>query len=222
MTKKITSIIIGVLLIAAGILLMGNILEVWNVDIFFEGWWALFIIVPSVLGLFNYDTRLSSVHGIVIGGMLLIAARGIITWSMFGKIFFPLVLILSGSSIIFNIVRFKRDTKKSSENEKNYIAIFSGANEVYSNEPFVGANMTAVFGGIEIDLRNAIIKEDVTINCMTVFGGAEIYVPQNIKVKTKGLPIFGGIENKSGQKQEENAPTIFVNYTCIFGGVDIK
>ena len=43
----------------------------------------------------------------------------------------------------------------------------------------------------------------------------------NIKVKIKSTPIFGGVTDKSVHNQESEH-TIYINSTCIFGGVDIK
>ena len=55
----------------------------------------------------------------------------------------------------------------------------------------------------------------------TIFGGATIIVPEDVKVTVKGLPIFGGAENKA--IANENAKKeLIINYTAFFGGLDIK
>lgn len=51
--KKISSVIWGIVLIAAGALFALNALNLTNIDIFFDGWWTLFIIVPCAVGLFT-------------------------------------------------------------------------------------------------------------------------------------------------------------------------
>ena len=56
----------------------------------------------------------------------------------------------------------------------------------------------------------------------SVFGGIDILVPDNVVIKTKSTSIFGGVENKKEVTNDENKTTIYVNATCIFGGVEIK
>ena len=72
-----------------------------------------------------------------------------------------------------------------------------------------------------LDLRNAIITEDVVINSTCIFAGIDIFVPQNVQVKVAGVPVFGGVDNKAANAAP-GAPTVYVNSTCIFSGVDIK
>ena len=47
-------------------------------------------------------------------------------------------------------------------------------------------------------------------------------MPDNVNVKVKSTPIFGGVDNKVRINKGENIPTIYVNALCMFGGVDIK
>ena len=59
--KKISSVIWGIVLIAAGALFALNALNITNIDIFFDGWWTLFIIVPLCCR-FVYRTRKDRQH----------------------------------------------------------------------------------------------------------------------------------------------------------------
>ncbi len=101
-------------------------------------------------------------------------------------------------------------------------AIFSGQKKCYNNAIFKGANMNALFGGVELDLRTAIIPQNCVINCCAIFGGAEIMFPPNVNVIVHSTPIFGGVTNKTVASAYANAPTVEVRATCAFGGVDLK
>ena len=81
-------------------------------------------------------------------------------------------------------------------------------------------SLNAIFGGIDLDLKNANIVEDKIINATSVFGGINILVPENINIQVKSTSIFGGVNNKTKNKEEQ--PTIYVKAFCLFGGVDIK
>lgn len=85
-----------------------------------------------------------------------------------------------------------------------------------------GANLDAVFGSVELDLKGAVIKQDQVINANAIFGGIEITVPTNVNVKIKSTPIFGGTSNKAKTTYNESLPTLYINSTAIFGGVEIK
>lgn len=213
--KRFNSVFWGLIIIIVGVIFLGNTFALWNVAIFFKGWWTLFIIIPSIYGLFKKEW-ISSFLGISIGTLLLLASLDVIKWSMVGKAFIPIVLIIVGLSLVF---RPKvKNTKMNTKGLPEYVGVFSG-NEVKEKDKFTGASLVAVFGGVTFDLREAKIEEDVVIDCVSVFGGIDVIVPNNVKVKTTGVPLFGGAEDKSLGKE---GPTVLVNYVCVFGGVDIK
>ena len=51
--KKLKNIIFGILLIAIGLILGLNALEITNINIFFDGWWTLIIIIPCFIDLLD-------------------------------------------------------------------------------------------------------------------------------------------------------------------------
>ena len=85
---------------------------------------------------------------------------------------------------------------------------------------FDGADLTASFGGIDCNLRGAIIENDCVIKVCCAFGGIDIMVPDNVKVVTNVTCLFGGIDVIKNDKNAEH--TIYIEGTCMFGGVDIK
>ena len=150
------------------------------------------------------------------------------TYIRIWKLAFPTILIIIGLSIIFkdNLGgKVSSEIKKLNEKrngENSYCATFSGQNVNFDGEKFTGADLTAIFGGVKCDLRKAIIESDVVINASSTFGGIDIYVPSNVKIKTKSTSIFGGVENKANTTEDENSHTIYINGTALFGGVEVK
>ena len=92
----------------------------------------------------------------------------------------------------------------------------------FDGEQFSGAELTAVFGGVKCDLRQAIIEKDCAVNATSVFGGIDILVPDNVNVKVNSNSIFGGVSEKNHRTAVQGAVTIYINATCMFGGVEIK
>lgn len=104
-----------------------------------------------------------------------------------------------------------------------YTAVFSGREIDFNNELFQGVMLSAVFGSIELNLRNAMITRDVTIDVKTVFGGVELYVPRDAKVIVNCSPVLGSVENNTiSPIGMVNCPTIYVNATCVLGGIEVK
>ena len=226
--KKFGNALWGIVLIIIGLIIGGNALGITNINIFFEGWWTLFIIVPCFIGLFKENEKTGNLIGLLIGVALLLGCQNILDFDLIWKLAFPTILVIIGLSIVFKDIlggKVSSEIKKLNEKrdgENIYCATFAGQNINFDGEKFTGADLTAVFGGVKCDLRKAIIDSDVVINASSTFGGIEIYVPSNVKVKTKSTSIFGGIENKANTEENENSHTIYINGTALFGGVEIK
>ena len=227
--KNLKGIMWGLVLVALGVILGGNALNWWSIDLFFDGWWTLFIIVPCAIGVITEKgERTGNLVGMVVGVILLLACQNVIAFDILWKMVLPIVVILVGVAMIcknlFN-KKYDAEIKKLNEKLKNEDAIgavFSGQNINFAGEEFKGKTVGAVFGGMKLDLRKAKIKNDVVINAKAVFGGIEILVPDDVKIKIKSNSAFGGITNKKENSPSDKAPTIYINGTAVFGGVDIK
>lgn len=199
-----------------------------NINIFFDGWWTLFIIVPCFIGLFKEDEKTGNIIGLLIGILLLLCCQDILDFNMIWKLIFPAILVIIGISLLFKDTlhgKINKEIKKLNEKQKGkneYCAIFAGQNINFDNQEFNGADLTAVFGGVKCDLNKAMIDGDKVINCSAIFGGIEIYIPTNVEVKVKSTPIFGGVSDKSSHSSKAKTPIIYINSTTVFGGVNIK
>jgi hypothetical protein len=80
-----------------------------------------------------------------------------------------------------------------------------------------------LFGGADIDFTDAIFQgPNVTIKVLCIFGGENIYVPENINVVCKAFCILGGIDNNAPSIANRQAPTLTIEGLVLFGGVDIS
>ena len=227
--KKVSNVLLGMILVIIGVILGLNASGITRIDIFFDGWWTLFIIVPCVCGLFTSYDKSGDIIGICIGVFLLLCCQGIFRFDLFWKLLFPAIIVFIGLKIILGNVFGNRGDqifeklKGNGATLKNGTAVFSGANLDYTGEVFEGAQLDAVFGGVKCDLRGAVINGDCVINASAIFGGIDIYVPYGVNVKVNSTSFFGGV---SGGKDCRNNPanpyTLYVNATCLFGGVEIK
>ncbi|HHV51026.1 MAG TPA: LiaF-related protein [Candidatus Avimonas sp.] len=225
--KKTSSIIWGGILVVLGLVIGLNALGIIEINLFFNGWWTLFIIIPCAVGLFNDGDKIGNIIGIAIGVLLLLASQNVISFNTIFKLVIPAIIIIFGIKLIAGGLFNKQSEevlKKLKENGiklKSGNAIFSGNDMRFDGEVFDGAELNAVFGGVKCDLRNAIIDKDCVINASAVFGGIDILVGENVNIKLNSTSIFGGVSNKK-RAFIAGAPTIYINATCLFGGIDIK
>lgn len=224
--KKFRKTIWGIILVIAAVVLALNSLEIIDFDIFFDGWWTLFIIVPCFVGIFQKGDRLGSLIGLALGVCLLLSAQNIMEFEIFWKLLIPILIAYAGLKMIFS--SFKRNKteriikkiKTSGKNTQNGVAVFCGSELNFDNVVFEGVNLCAVFGGIDCDLRNAIIGKDVVINVSCAFGGVDILIPDNVNVVNNIPCVFGGVDEAKRSQSAEH--TIYIDGFCAFGGIDVK
>lgn len=223
--KKTGNILWGIVLILVGVVWGLNSLNIIDVNIFFDGWWTLFIIVPCFIGLFQDENKTGSIIGLIIGVLLLLSAQKIISLEIVAKLILPIILIIIGINIIFkdNIDKAVNEKIKkiNKDNLESYCATFSGQKVNLTGDEFKGLQLDAIFGGIDVDLTSANIESEQIINATSVFGGINIIVPKGVNVKVKSNSLFGGVDNKV-KYDKDSDKTIYINAHCLFGGVDVK
>ena len=224
--NQLNKVMWGLIFILLGVILGTNALGLTNIEIFFNGWWTLFIIIPNFIGLFkNKGDLTGNIIGLLIGSILLLSVRDIINFEIIGILIIPSIFIIIGLSIIFNNIVRSKITEKFKTTSKDGLetiaATFAEQKVDKDNEKFCGANLDAVFGSIVLDLTKADIDKEAFIKTSSIFAGIKIIVPNDINIKIKSTPIFGGITNKIPNKTT-NKKTLYIESFCLFGGLDIK
>jgi predicted membrane protein len=116
---------------------------------------------------------------------------------------------------------------ETSYSEDDYIdttSIFGGTKKVILSKNFKGGDMVNIFGGSEIDLTKADMKETAVLEVTAIFGGATLVVPSNWAVKSEAVTIFGGISDKRSIAgySENSGKNLLLKGTVLFGGIEIK
>lgn len=223
MKKNAGSIIWGLLIIAVGVAYAGNVLDLWDVKIFFTGWWTLFIIIPCLYSMLHHGPHAANIIGLSIGAILLLQAQDVVPDNTLGKLIFPVMLVGIGVTILLGGKMHRKIASKARlGNKSEYSAVFGGQEIKMIHELLSTLELTAIFGGLSVDLSDAIISEDSVIEANAIFGGVDIIVPDYVNVKLSSTPIFGGVDCKIPQANTPDAPTLLVSGTAIFGGIDVK
>lgn len=223
--KKLTGIIIGAVLIACGVVYILDIFGIADINFSFDGWWALFIIVPCFSGLFTNKEKFGNLLGLTCGILLLLAAQDVFDYEMVWKTVVPIIIILLGIKLIVKStsVQKKIDNTHTEKGQKECMAAFSSQTIDFADEEITVAKIGAVFGGAKCNLTDAKIKDGSQIDLFCAFGGADIIVPENVNVKVNTFCLFGGISDKRIIKDtNKDKVTLNINGFCLFGGADIK
>lgn len=242
MKRDYSALIWGVLIVAAGVVFGGNALGLWYIDVFFDGWWTLFLIVPGLISILKHGFNWGAGIIVIIGLALLLDSQELFDSTIMWKLIWPVLIIGFGISLISSFFRkdkkFKveinTDDSVSYTHHANnsyrsddsqyavYRGVFSGDDIKNSSDDLKSVTIDIVFGGFDIDLRDAKINQDInmTINC--VFGGVDVYVPDDVDIViVSGTPVLGGFSHRRN-KGIPGAHKIFVKYVTVFGGADIN
>lgn len=219
--EKIKNILWGVILIIIGIVWGLNALEITNIDIFFEGWWAFIIIIPSFIGLLTEKNKSDNALGLFLGILLFLGAREIIKIDLIWKLFVPIALIVIGVSCIFK--NKDRDNNKVDKNGKTEcLAMFSSQKIKPVDDSIKKIEVTALMGSVTCDLTELKINEDLKIEAASIFGTVNLIMPDNVEIKIKSFSLFGGVTEKQNNNKSKNSKVIYLDSTSIFGGINIK
>ena len=217
----------GLLIILIGVVFLLGSLDKLNVGHVFSKYWPLIIVF---FGLWHVFSRSFQNAGfgfvlILIGGFFMLVKLKIVGVSVW-SIMWPLLIIFVGLWLIFK-PRFrgiKGGVPKTKEDDLDLFAMFSGIERKVESSNFRGGKATALFGGLEIEFTNAQLAEQkATVELTAIFGGIDVWIPQEWKVVVDSNAFFGGVDNKHRTASDENIKgTIFIKANCIFGGIDIK
>lgn len=220
MRKNLSRSLLGLIVLAIGVAVGGNALSWWEFNIFFKGWWAFFLIIPALLAMVEEGFKTGTAIMLAIGVALFLGAQDIINWRTTTSLIFPAILIIGGLSLILRPLVRKKDVPASSGGQEIF-ALFSGQKVCPVSEPYLGGDATAIFGGIEIDLRQAVIPHDIRIDTVAIFGGVTLRLPPNVRVSVDSTPVFGGVTNKALSSADPAAPLVHISSVAVFGGVEV-
>lgn len=227
--------IVAILLIAAGLLLMLDTFDIVRISLWqYVFSWKTLMIAIGVVIITSSNNKLPGY--ILVGLGLIFWVPTVFDYNIrLGQVFWPIILIAIGLVIISRRGRHDRLTggihpKRQADGtiSSDYIddvSIFGGGLKRYSSQNLKGGNITAVFGGSEIDLTSSLMSaEGTVIDVFTMFGGTKLIVPGNWQVKSEATSLFGGFTDKRHIKPDQvvSDKVLLIKGVVIFGGVEIK
>ncbi|MET0694047.1 MAG: DUF1707 domain-containing protein [Propionibacteriaceae bacterium] len=118
---------------------------------------------------------------------------------------------------------FQIDTTSQQLEPDRMVAVFGGVNRKGKWRIRKNTQALAVFGGMDLDLRDAIFEDTVVeISGFWCFGGLDIKVPAGMEVREQIAGVFGGSDVSDLGERIPGAPTLVIKGLALFGGVSVK
>ena len=237
--------VIGLVLLALGIMFFLDTTGIWGRNINVVGtYWPVLLIAWGLWGFVSdgFALRLWPFILVVVGTVLLLSNLDLWDWG-FGQLW-PLLLVIIGVSMLFgnrsrrrrsrhrgrrtrqkvddDDPRIRESVDTSSDFRASYI--FGGGKEKVTSQNFQGGQISAIFGGMELDLREAVLgDEEVVIEATVVCGGIELKVPKDWRVNIQTTTLFGGAEDNRSQPSAADANgELTIIGTVVCGGIEVK
>jgi len=190
--------------------------------------WPVILIVAGLVKFFQECNRAMGAVMVVLGVLFLGSNLGFfrLNWGDM----WPLVLIAAGVALIWSRIEMPRipASQNGDPSMVNAYAVFGGVERRIRASNFKGGEVSAMFGGVELDFRSAEIEdEQAVLYVEAIFGGIEIVVPERWTVVYEGQTVFGGYTDETRPPLPEvpGAPPkkrLILRGRAVFGGINVK
>jgi len=224
------------------LLFIGSVLLLDRLDIISFSWvfsWPFIMIGFGVFLLIRHEGKnLFGVFLILFGTFFYLRRENWIPDEYY-EFILPIGIIAVGLYLILNrrskgsSDEFSDEEKKSFESSdpqivnSDYIkaeSVFAGLQRRLITKDFKGGKITTAFGGADIDLSKAEIKDKAVLDVEVIFGGLKLIIPPHWEVQADVSNVFSGIEDKRAfpSINESDKKTLYIKGSVSFGGLQFK
>ena len=219
-------LVLGVAIIVAGLVLTLDNLGLVEAHTVFK-LWPLVLVAMGIAKL-----REEGGNGGMGGWFLILAGTFLLLFTFarghLAEALAPMVVVAVGILIVIKSLKQTRGVPPELARSEDFLqgtAIFGGFKRRVSTQAFKGGELTAIFGGCELDLRQAALDSgQARIDVFVLFGGGEIRVPDGWEVANRATAMFGALDDKThhGPSPGEDRPCLVVTGLILFGGLEVK
>jgi predicted membrane protein len=237
-TPRITpKVVVGLGICVFGLLLTAGNLgwldaeELWR-------YFPMVIVAGGLAKFFSSSTtsgRMTGVVGVCIGAWWTADNLDLVHAHLWD--WWPLIFVVMGLRVIFASQRqAARDSARAQQvapdgsgavqsTPDQYVTAFafwSSVRRRIVSAAFKGGDLTALMGGVMLDLRGASLAGgEATVDIFAIWGGIEIRVPPDWSVSNQAIAIMGGVDDKS-MATADARQRLVVRGFVMMGGVEIK
>lgn len=220
-------LVVGLAIIVAGLVLTLDNLGIVDAGRVFT-LWPLILVAMGVIKI-RQEGGSGGMGGwfLVMGGAFLLLvtfARGNLIEALA-----PMLVVAVGILIVIKALKQSRGVPPELAGSNDFLqgmAIMGGFKRRVATQTFKGGELTAIFGGYEVDLRQAALESSqVRIDVFVLFGGGEIRVPEGWEVVNRAT-AFGGVlsdnTHHGPSPTAEDRPRLVITGLILFGGTEVK
>ncbi len=211
-------LIVGIFFLIHGLLLTADnlgVLDAWH----YLRYWPALVLLVGLMKLYQPGRALAGAIITLIGAALLAYSAGWVHLRLFDL--WPLLLILGGGAMVARALGVRPITE-AAENARNIYGIFNVQKVHVASQQFSGARVAALMGSCEIDLTDAdIAQSPAVIEAFALWGGIEIFVPDDWEVIGDVVPIMAGFEIKTAPPAKPKRQLI-VRGLVTMAGIEVK
>jgi hypothetical protein len=211
-------LVIGLAIMLVGFLLALDSLGFADAGQVFRFWPLALVAVGVTKLLGDASQRPGAVVWIVAGAAFLALNLGLLSFPRVAA----LVLFLVGARIAWKALAPRTAVPATGAGSSlDVVAILGGSKRGVSGD-FKGGQAFAFLGGCEIDLRRvSMVKDEAVLDVFVFWGGAEIKVPEDWEVVSRGLAILAGFVDNTRHPPGAQKRLVVTGW-AIMGGVEIK
>lgn len=225
--RDLGRVLLAAVVITVGALYLLDAGGVLNAGAAIDDWWPLLLVAVGVFQI------IEGTHGgtepvlwIGAGAVLLAFTTDLLGDDAWAWVW-PAALVVGGLYILLRWAGVARPARPGVAAETVTASGILGGHHLTSTAPaFEGGSLTAVLGGVDLDLRQArMAPEGATVTATAVLGGVEILVPRDWRVALGGTPLLGGIDDAREPQDPpppDDAPVLRVDALAVMGGVEIR
>jgi predicted membrane protein len=240
-SHKRSKIFGGLLVVGAGVLFLLREMGLWLPSWLFT-WQMLLIAIGFYTGVKHSFRKLSWLVLVIIGVAFMI--QDFYPELTLSKFIWPVVIILVGVGIILKPTRKKEDKwkrwKEKCRRDWKYNeyystdgtgvqdrleinAVFGSVKRHIDSKQFRGGEISAVFGGAEVDLTKADFSGVIHLEVNAVFGGTRLIIPANWTIKSELNAVAGSVEDKRPVQpgNQDESKKVILEGNAVFGGIEI-
>lgn len=140
------------------------------------------------------------------------------------------VLILGAVLLVLAVVGNTANSVAQDEKDANgvtlsdfrEVAVMGGVQRKNVSSDFRGGEATAVMGGIDIDLRDAVMeRSEAVLDVSSVMGGVKIRVPETWTVVSRVNTIMGGFKDDT-RRPRSDEHRLILKGTLLMGGLKVS
>ena len=224
-----SQVVIGLLVIAVGVIFTLDNLGIIYAEDYLQYWPVALVVIGGVkVWHARHDGRglLGGLIFLGVGSYMLL--NHLIYIRLDARYVFPLILVFLGGFMVWRGVFAGSGRAKASDGLTHFsaLAVMGGVVRRSNAQAFEGADLTAIMGGCDVDLRDASIapNAEAVIDVFAFWGGIDLKVPEDWVVVNRVIPLMGGVDDRTRTPIDASAAQkrLVIRGIVIMGGISVR